>query len=64
MSYLRSLARTGHETAVILICIICIIICVAGGRDGWMGDLRVYVILNRFKSYQHDGRVIMKNCVQ
>ena len=31
---------------------------------GWMNDLPFYVILILFQTYQDDGSVIMKGCVQ
>ena len=32
--------------------------------DGWMDDLRFYVLPTVFQSYQDDGRMIMEGCVQ
>ena len=32
--------------------------------DGWMDDIRFYVLLTVFQSYQDDGRLIMKGYVQ
>ena len=32
--------------------------------DGWMDDLQFYVFSTVFQSYQDDGQVIMKGCVQ
>ena len=32
--------------------------------DGWMDDLRFYVLSTVFQSYKDDGRLITKGCVQ
>ena len=32
--------------------------------DGWMDDMRFYVLSTVFQSYQDDGQMIMKGCVQ
>ena len=38
--------------------------CWGGSMTGWMDDLRLYVLSRVFKSYQDDGQMIMKDCVQ
>ena len=32
--------------------------------DGWIDDLRFYVLFNSISVNQDDGRMIMKSCVQ
>ena len=41
-----------------------VLIKIPPNQDGWIADLRSYVLLTVFQSYQDDVWMIMKGCVQ
>ena len=41
-----------------------ILIWSTGWMDGWMDDLQIKSISKVFQSYQDDGQMILKGCVQ